>query len=117
MHPEKRKLYEADDDGNRPIDVHEKRKLNEADEESKRPTTPARDSDLVSRVRGQVAKSLSPKYCQGVGTPVKLFHVKQNIKEIRAILAMNAEILNQCMKLRKQNSFSTFVRYSFAVVE
>jgi hypothetical protein len=33
MHPEKRKLYEADDDGNRPIDVHEKRKLNEADEE------------------------------------------------------------------------------------
>ena len=117
MHPEKRKLYEADDDGNRPIDVHEKRKLNEADEESKRPTTPARDSDLVSRVRGQVAKSLSPKYCQGVGTPVKPFHVKQNIKEIRAILAMNAEILNQCMKLRKQNSFSTFVRYSFAVVE
>ena len=62
-------------------------------------------SDVAKRVRSDNDTDII--YCD----------IDQNIKEIRAILATNAEILNRCMKSRKQSSFSTFVRYSFAVVE
>ena len=48
--------------------------------------------------------------------------IEHNIRDILAILAVNAEILDRCMGSRKQNENKhsgsvTFLRYSFDVVE
>jgi hypothetical protein len=69
------------------------------------------NTELLSRVRGEVANNLSPRD----GTVVSN-DVDQNISEIRAILTTNAEIFDRCMGSRKKDSYSEFVRYSFEVV-
>jgi len=43
--------------------------------------------------------------------------VEQNIREIRAIIITNDEIFDRCMGSRKQDSYTTFERFSFDLVE
>ena len=77
-----------------------------------RPAKHLEPSRLLSRVRGEVANDLRPS-----SGAVICNDVEQNIREIRAIIITNAEIFDRCMGSRKQDSYTTFVRSSFDLVE
>jgi hypothetical protein len=89
-----------------------KRKIDKAKKGKKRPAKHIEPSLLLSRARGEVANDLRPS-----NGAVESSNVEQNIREIRAIITTNAEILDRCIGSRKGNSYSTFLRYSFDVVE
>ena len=77
-----------------------------------RPAKHLEPSQLLSRVRGEVANDLRPSSGAVVSNDVE-----QNIREIRAIIITNDEIFDRCMGSRKQDSYTTFVRFSSDLVE
>lgn len=76
------------------------------------PAKPMEPAEQRSRVRGAVADGLRPSDGEA-----KNYDVEQNMREIRAILAMNAEILERCESHRKQADSWKFNRCSFDLVE
>jgi len=92
----------------------QKRKIDDAEVGmgGDRPAKHLEPSQLLSRVRGEVANDLRPS----IGAVVSN-DVEQNIREIRAIIITNDEIFDRCMGSRKQDSHTTFERFSFDLVE
>ena len=74
--------------------------------------------EYLSRIRDHVGKILRPTSKEGRAVN---YDIEQNIREIRAILATNAEIFDRCVGSMEENShnngYTTFMRYGFEVVK